>query len=487
MKRTIISLSYLIACHGGSGAVVDGAAVSDVIADVVPSDAAPAPSGVTADFFGIHVNQLVSPWPSATTPFGGFRSLSSQIMWANLNTADGVFDWTKFDKWIGKAEAGGQDILYTVYATPPWASSNLGANGQAGSACGFDDNTKKDYIGPGICDAPSDVAADGTGTDQHFIAFVTALVTHACLVDVTNPASGSRCDGVHSGRIRYYEMWNEPNITTEWNGTNAEMLRMAKDLWTTVKAIDPTALVTTPASTATVVNPPNGNHWLDPYLQIGGGDYADIVAFHGYVLVNQPACPAPNCIDPEDVDHVISAVTTVATAHGQGAKPLFDTEGSWGGVQPGKPLPTDPDLQAAYVGRFYLLQLGRNVARFYWYAWDITSSGYFYDPTTQMMNTAATTAFQQVQDWAIGNTFTPCSASGTVWTCGLSGSNGYQALAVWDAAQPCVGGTCSQSPFVAPSQFVRARDLAGTAVAIPAGGAIEIGAKPLLLDNVAVN
>ena len=486
MKATI-AVFALLGCHGAApGAVVYGASVDSPIADGLPPDGAPAPSGVTPDFFGIHINQSISPWPDATMPFGGYRSLSSTIMWANINTADGTYNWTRFDSWMAKAEAGGQDVLYTVYATPPWASSELGANGRDGTTCGFDDSTKKDFIGPGICDAPDDVAADGTGTDQHFIDFVTALATHACLVDVSNPASGSRCDGVHPGRIRYYEMWNEPNITTEWNGTNAQMLRMAKDLWTTVKAIDPTALVTTPASTATVVNPPNGNHWLDPYLQLGGGDYADIIAFHGYVLVNQPACPAPDCIDPEDVDNVITAISTVATADGQGGKPLWDTEGSWGGVQPGKPLPTDPDLQAAYVGRYYLLQLGRGIARFYWFAWDITSSGYFYDPTTKAMNAAATTAYQQVHDWAIGNTFGACSATGTVWTCPITGPAGYQALAVWDAAQPCSAGTCSQTVFTAPAVFVRSRDLTGGTQAI-AGGTVQISAKPILLDNVAVH
>ena len=40
---------------------------------------------------------------------------------------------------------------------------------------------------------------------------------------------------------------------------------------------------------------------------------------------------------------------------------------------------------------------------------------------------------------------TPCSASGTVWTCELTLANGTAAEAIWDTSQICSDGTCTTS------------------------------------------
>jgi hypothetical protein len=87
----------------------------------------------------------------------------------------------------------------------------------------------------------------------------------------------------------------------------------------------------------------------------------------------------------------------------------------------------------------------------------------------------------------VGNTLsTPCSANGSVWTCEFTGSgNGYQALAVWDASQSCSGGTCTTSSFTPPAgtSYVNFRDLDGNVTSISPGSAVQIGAKPTLLQN----
>ena len=48
--------------------------------------------------------------------------------------------------------------------------------------------------------------------------------------------------------------------------------------------------------------------------------------------------------------------------------PLWDTEGSWGDTKSG--VITDPDFQAAFVAKDYLLHWSNVIPRFYWYAWD---------------------------------------------------------------------------------------------------------------------
>lgn len=194
---------------------------------------------------------------------------------ADINAGSGVYDFSRLDTWLSKAKANNTDIMYTVYATPSWASSHGINSNSPNPCCSFEQ-----LNGPGICDPPVDLNCDGTGTNQIFISFLTALIQH-----------------VGAGTIKYWELWNEPNIASEWNGSadcnsapvanGSDMMlaRMAKDLKTTVTVFDAAAKFTTPAATSSTAG-----DWLGKYLKNSdGGNYADINAFHGYI--NTGICP----------------------------------------------------------------------------------------------------------------------------------------------------------------------------------------------------
>ena len=405
--------------------------------------------GVPESFFGVHVNESISPWPTIFGfNFGGFRSLASQVNWSDINTADGVYNWTKFDSWMAKAFAGGQDVLYTIYSTPAWASSN-----PTDICTGYAPDI-------GGCDAPNDLNPDGSGSNQHFQDFVKALMSH-----------------VGPGKIRYVEVWNEPNITTEWAGTQAQMLRMASDAYTLVKLADPDALVLSPPVSYDMAL----RNWMKPYLQAGGGQYADIIGVHGYVSIPGVSCPN-NCPVPENVGKTLDDARALMVANGQQNKPLFDTEGSWGITA----HVTDPDIQVAFTGRYYLIQLAgtatsKGFDRFYWYGWDIKSGEMFYN-TSESEVTVVGIAYQQIYDWTIGSTLSPCIANGTRWTCGVTRSGEYQALAIWDTSQSCGNGVCSTVDVTVDPTFVQYRDLAGNLTPI-SGNTVPVGSKPILLEN----
>ncbi len=175
--------------------------------------------------------------------------MTATMKWSDLNIAQGVYDWSNFDTWMSTSQANGQDVLFTVYNTPAWASSNPTALCAATV---------------GGCYPPLDLNADGTGTNQHFKDFVTALIKHA-----------------GAGKIKYLEIWNEPNITTEWTGTYAQLVRMAKDASTVAKGIDPNILISGPPETGDGKNSLYMN-WLGNFLAAGGGQYVDTIDFHGY-------------------------------------------------------------------------------------------------------------------------------------------------------------------------------------------------------------
>jgi hypothetical protein len=442
------------------------------------------PNTIQADFFGIHINKETSPWP-LFSPFPAYRTLGSQIKWADIEKCDGgadsanpCYQWQKFDSWLNLALSNGADVMFTLYATPSWASSrgsrcagagspDAGCTGPADLNCAFQTQN-----GPGICDPPSDIDAVpgsglGDGTNKHFRDFVTALLQHA-----------------GPGKIRFWEIWNEPNISGEWTGSNAQMLRMARDARSIVHSVDPNALFTTPAVANAVVAARN---WLLPYLQAGGGDLADVIAFHGYIQTG--ACPT-QCPVPEDEVTLINNVRSVAATAGQQNKPLFDTEVSWGE----KSNLTDPTARSAFTGRMYLLSISGGVNRLYWYGLDfpissLGGSGEFWAPTGNPDGCVVSApeggdicpagiAVQQLFRWVVGTVMIqPCAAISTTWRCGLMASNGYQALAVWDTSGSPVN-------FSAPLGYIQFRTLDGTIHAIdPTNRNIAAGPSPILLET----
>jgi hypothetical protein len=412
-------------------------------------------ASIPASFYGMHVNRNSSPWP--TVSFASYRSLnSSYINWADINSADQRYDWRMFDLWMSKAQAGGQDVMYTLFGTPSWASSRGINSSNPDYSCSY-----VSHNGPGVCDPPTDLAADGTGTNQHWKDFVTAIINH-----------------VGPGKVKYWEIWNEWNISNQWQGTQAQLLRMAQDAHAILKAADPNALLTSPP----VVNADLAAYnWLLPYLQAGGGQYADIIAVHGYVQKRGEVCPS-SCPVPELVAAILDKTRAVMAATGQQSKPLFDTEGSWG-VSTGM---TDPDLEAAFVGRFYLIQLGGTTAskgfdKFYWFGWDYTNTGGLYNPTTGTL-TSSGIAYEQIYNWTVGATLSPCTANGTLWSCGITRPGGYQALAIWDTSQSCAKGVCSILSITVDPVYMQYGDLAGNTSVI-VNNIVPVSLKPILLQS----
>jgi uncharacterized repeat protein (TIGR01451 family) len=421
-------------------------------AGLSPSTAQP----ISSAFFGMTVQNIpAAPWPTTLgIPFTGFRTLGVEVKWSDIEpTCDGGSDptnscytWSNFDYWMNLALSNGQDILYVVYWTPAWASSNPN-----------DTNCAHGFFTAGGCDPPNDLNPDGTGTDQHFIDFLTALMQHT-----------------GAGKIKYWGLWNEPNIIDEWTGTNAQLLRLGQDLRSTVLAADPNTLFLTPAYVGSAASR------LATYLASGGGQYADVIAYHGYVVSG--VCPSA-CPIPENEMPLVESLRKVMATYGQQSKPLFDIESSWGALD-GVPTIKDPDQQVAFTSRFYLMHLSEAVDRFYWFAWNSTNNGRFYNTKTQQVIPAGI-AYQQIYNWTVGATLTaPCSNVGTAWSCSFTGSGSYVAEALWntDASLVCSNGVCPTQNVAVPTHYTQYRDLSGNTVAIT-NQSVPVGSKPILVEG----
>ena len=227
-------------------------------------------------------------------------------------------------------------------------------------------------------------------------------------------------------------------------------------------AIDPSAKIVTPspvgtASTLSAVQDNLTTYFTTQVNGYFGGQFADVIGFHGYESTGKSGiCPIP-----EDVITVIDDMNSAITTAGESGKPWFDTEDGWSKAADEDFL--DQDREAAFLARYYLLQWSMGVNRSYWYRWDSTDAyvGALWSASGGPIE--AVTAWNEISKWMVGATLsTPCTLSGTIWTCGFTRGS-YQALAVWDSAQDCVNGACSTSTYTIPASvtYTMYRDLTG--------------------------
>jgi polysaccharide biosynthesis protein PslG len=370
---------------------------------------------IPGSFFGMTVlnSQHVAPPLS----YGTTRTWDSFPMldWAEINTSAGVYHFQELDAFIQLSQKRGAEVIYTFGRTPRWASSKPDAVGP---------------YGPGQCAPPADL--------QYWDHYVTAIASHA---------------GV---RISYWELWNEPQDSEFYCGDMQTIVAMAQHAYRIIKSINPAAQVLTPTCTAS-----GGPAWLGSYLSEGGGDYADIMSFHGYWNT-----------EAESINTVVSRYQEVLAAHGQGSKPLWDTEGDWAG-DPTKVLQGSGN-RAAFMAKYYLLQWSDGVSRFVWYAYDGGSWGGFSDPVN---GTAAEVAsYNLVQQWLVGASMISRCASDSngTWSCTLDRGGGYQALVLWNSTR-----TVS---YQVPEQYTDLRDLTGNLQSL-SGSSVEVGNSPVLVET----
>src|SRR5271165_2544828 len=402
---------------------------------------------VPASFFGMQMGKGIpagEPWP--VDSFATTRLWDSGTSWPLINFAPGQYDWSTFDSWLNAAQKHNIDVIYCFGRVPQWASSK--PNDLACAKGG----------GPGQCDPPNDLNADGTGTDKHFKDFVTAVATRA------------------AGRIHYWELWNEASNPLRWRGTIAQLMRMDSDASTIIRSIDSSAVILSPSGGILAANE---LQWWGQFLAAGGGNVADVIAFHGYI--QRPGShPVPETL----ITVLNNFRTNYLDPNGQGSKPEFDTEGSWGVASCCNF--TDLDLQAGFVARFVLMHWLEQTKRFYWYQWDSTT-GTLWLPSKDFTGKGTLLkpgiAYRQIYNWMVGfNVNQSCTTTGTVWACDLSGSGGYLGRIVWDTSKTCKNGVCTYSNYTFDPKYTQYATLYGKVQKLN-GSTVPIGYLPILLQN----
>lgn len=342
-----------------------------MVATLAPATPASAVT-VTVDkrFFGIHDADPTS-WPLVSA--GAVRLWDSGVTWRDIETSPGVYDFSRLDAQVARANAAGAEVTLVLGMTPDFYAAD----------------------GAGKTANPTNLDA--------WSSYVRAVVTRYGAT-----ATSAR-------RIAAYQVWNEANVTGYWTGTPQQMARLTQRTYDAVKSVDRGALVVSPAFASRIGEQIKGITRFAFAWSNGkpAWKYTDVISLNLYPLDTY----GTRVGTPEKSMELLTKARRILGFGGLPSTfPIWNTEinygmptGSAGGTG-AAPIPTQ--LQASYVLRTMLLNAANGIRRVDWYAWDM---GYLangktlgntrlVDPanTTSGQLTLAGKAFRLAQLWMLG-------------------------------------------------------------------------------------
>ena len=206
--------------------------------------------------------------------------------WAYSEPSKGRYNFAHADLVVNHARAQGLTVIARIDLVPDWARP-------AGSPANL---LTRDHFG-------------------EYADFVFAFVQH------------------FKGRIHHVQIWNEPNLTSEWGGrapdpaAYADLLRMA---YRRAHDADPDIVVLGGALSPTLERDPSRAlddlDYLEALYAAGARDSFDALAIHasGY------RTPAAAAASPDAVNYRrAELLRAIMLRHGDEKKPAFITEGGW--------------------------------------------------------------------------------------------------------------------------------------------------------------
>ncbi len=170
----------------------------------------------------------------------GFTWVKQHVGWRDIEgIRKGSYDWYATDRIVDKAEAHGLDILFRLDRQPLWAME-------------IEEETR---VGP-------------VKDPQDFGDFCHAIAAR------------------YRGRVRAYQVWNEPNLAREWQHhppDPAGYVDLLRACYVGVKTADPEALVISAGLSPTGSNPPDAMPDIDYLIamyEAGAAPYFDLLGAH---------------------------------------------------------------------------------------------------------------------------------------------------------------------------------------------------------------
>jgi len=385
---------------------------------------------VTDSLFGNHMHRVwyKTPWPNVT--FKVWRLWDAYATWERIEPSKGAWDFRMLDIYFGKADSNQADLIMPLANSPVWASARP---------------TEPGPYGPGLSAEPADT--------NDWKTYVQTVAQY--------------CKDNSKGRVRYFEIWNEPGFYSGsfFSGTEEKLIELSAQAYRIIKQIDPSYQV---ISSSIVGNP----DLFDEYMRKGAGQWCDIVGYHFYTGT------------PEKILPHIGKIRLTMKNTGIAGKPLWNTEAGWFLKEPPDSSYISFKTAGEYILRNYILNWAAGIRTWCFYSWDNTLMGALnmvfdgtnWAPVSERPEVAG--GYRTANGWLIGATMTSCrldSATGT-WSAGLL-RNSQRQLIVWNPD--------TSKGFVFPTgwHFTTRTDIVGHDSDVSALSGITVGPSPVLLKE----
>ncbi|NIN64055.1 MAG: hypothetical protein GTO63_04920 [Anaerolineae bacterium] len=288
-------------------------------------------AGVNPHGINTFLEQEVDDWKIHRTfrliRDAGFKWIRQEFPWEDIEIeGKGIFrdhrqgrdmsSWVKYDHIVDLAEEYGIEIIARLDNPPAWSRAT---GNEAGTL------------------APPDDYDD-------YGDFVYAVVSR------------------YEGRIKYYQIWNEPNIYPEWGEgpvdpeAYTELLKVA---YTRAKQADPEAVILSAGLAPTTEMTPENLMdlvFLERMYEAGAKEYFDIMSVQGYGLWNGPT---DRRVHPNRANFSrVMLIRELMVRNGDAHKPIWASEVGWNALpRDFEGFPTygrvSEELQAEYSASAY--------------------------------------------------------------------------------------------------------------------------------------
>jgi hypothetical protein len=250
----------------------------------------------------------------------GFGWIKQQVVWGEVEVptkgqfvdrATGGESWRKYDRIVDLAGEYGLDVILRVDTSPAWARP-----------------------GQPKLETPPERYED-------YADFIGRLAER------------------YQGRVRYYQIWNEPNVPFEWGDRPPDPVAYTRLLWLAsqrVHAVDPGAAVISAAMAPTTEFSEHGINelrYLQAMYDAGARGSFDILGANAYGLRSGPHDRRLALGSDVNFSRTI-LVRRLMVRNGDAGRPIWAAEVGWNAVPDGSGIPdlwgrVDRQTQAAYT------------------------------------------------------------------------------------------------------------------------------------------
>lgn len=214
---------------------------------------------------GVNIHMWWDPWAAIARDWqlveqGGFAWVKQRLAWHDVEGAGkGRFEWEAADRIVDQAEQLGLKLVFRVDMPPVWAMPEMGS--------------------PEYDDFPAYPEAL-----QEFCHNLAAR---------------------YAGRVRGYQVWNEPNLAREWRGLDPnpeQYVTLLRACYIGVKMADSQALVISAGLAPTGSGPPEAmpdSEYLRGMYEAGAAPYFDLLGLNAPGYKAPPELAPAEAADPE--------------------------------------------------------------------------------------------------------------------------------------------------------------------------------------------